>query len=130
MAAPGPIAGATPAEFAAVLTELTETRAKLTEARTREHAAEQARRELISFMSHDLRTPLAGLRAVAEGLEDGVIDDVPQALAHVRQTVARMTVLVDDLFALSRVTEPAVAQPAHPGLADRTADRRRRCRPR
>ena len=54
-------------------------------------------------MSHDLRTPLAGLRAIAEGLEDGVIKDVPRALAHFRSTVARMTDLVDDLFALSRV---------------------------
>ena len=54
-------------------------------------------------MSHDLRTPLAGLRALSEGLEDGVIADVPRALAHFRSTVARMTGLVDDLFALSRV---------------------------
>ncbi len=100
-----------PREFAAVLHELDLTRSKLADARTRQHASDQARRELISFMSHDLRTPLAGLRAVAEGLEDGVIDDVPQALAHVRQTVARMTVLVDDLFALSRVSEPQIARP-------------------
>jgi signal transduction histidine kinase len=54
-------------------------------------------------MSHDLRTPLAGLRALAEGLEDGVISDVPRALSHLRSTVGRMTGLVDDLFALSRV---------------------------
>ena len=43
-----------------------------------------ARRELVSFMSHDLRTPLAGLRALAEGLEDGVVHDVPRALSHLR----------------------------------------------
>ena len=66
-------------------------------------AAEQARRELVSFMSHDLRTPLAGLRALAEGLEDGVISDVPRALAHFRSTVSPDDVMVDDLFALSRV---------------------------
>jgi signal transduction histidine kinase len=62
-------------------------------------------------MSHDLRTPLAGLRALSEGLEDGVIDDVPRAMSHLRATVARMSVLVDDLFALSRVQGTREAKP-------------------
>ena len=108
---PAPAAGSTPArssagvpqELAAVIDELAETRRTLAESRARERTAEQSRRELVSFMSHDLRTPLAGLRALAEGLEDGVISDVPRALSPLRGTVGRMTVLVDDLFALSRV---------------------------
>jgi signal transduction histidine kinase len=94
---------AAPQELAAVIRDLAETRRTLAESRARERAAEQSRRELVSFMSHDLRTPLAGLRALAEGLEDGVISDVPRALSHLRSTVGRMAVLVDDLFALSRV---------------------------
>jgi signal transduction histidine kinase len=94
---------AAPQELAAVIRDLAETRRTLAESRARERAAEQSRRELVSFMSHDLRTPLAGLRALAEGLEDGVISDVPRALSHLRSTVGRMTGLVDDLFALSRV---------------------------
>jgi signal transduction histidine kinase len=64
---------------------------------------EQGRRELVAFMSHDLRTPLAGLRALAEGLEDGVIDDQDSALRQIRQTVERMNALVNDLFELSRL---------------------------
>jgi signal transduction histidine kinase len=92
-----------PAELARVEKELTEARQTLADARQRERAAEQSRQELVSFMSHDLRTPLAGLQALAEGLEDGVITDVPGTLRHIRTTVARMTVMVDDLFALSRV---------------------------
>jgi signal transduction histidine kinase len=92
-----------PAELAAAVAELETTRERLAEARRRQQAAEDARRELVSFMSHDLRTPLAGLRALAEGLEDGVITDVPRALAHLRATVTRMSHLVDDLFELSRV---------------------------
>jgi signal transduction histidine kinase len=92
-----------PAELARLEEELAETRRTLTESRQRERAAEQSRQELVSFMSHDLRTPLAGLRALAEGLEDGVITDVPGTLWHFRTTVARMTIMVDDLFALSRV---------------------------
>ncbi len=100
-----------PQELAQVLTDLAETRRTLAESRIRERAAEQSRRELVSFMSHDLRTPLAGLRALSEGLEDGVIADVPRALSHLRSTVGRMTGLVDDLFALSRVQgEPRTKQ--------------------
>jgi signal transduction histidine kinase len=92
-----------PAELARLEEELAEARRTLAESRQRERAAEQSRQELVSFMSHDLRTPLAGLRALAEGLEDGVITDVRGTLRHFRSTVARMTIMVDDLFALSRV---------------------------
>ncbi len=90
-----------------MLHDLADTRRTLAESRERERAAERSRQELVSFMSHDLRTPLAGLRALAEGLEDGVIADVPRAMAQLRGTVSRMTVLVDDLFALSRVQQGA-----------------------
>lgn len=100
-----------PAELARVVDDLAETRRTLAESRARERLAEQSRRELVRFMSHDLRTPLAGLRALAEGLEDGVITDVPRALAHLRSTVDRMTGLVDDLFALSRVSGPPETKP-------------------
>jgi signal transduction histidine kinase len=99
-----------PQELAQLLADLDSTRRTLAESRARERAAEQSRQELVSFMSHDLRTPLAGLRALSEGLEDGVIADVPRALAHFRSTVARMTGLVDDLFALSRVQGTPVAK--------------------
>jgi signal transduction histidine kinase len=58
-------------------------------------------------MSHDLRTPLAGLRALAEGLEDGVVEDEAAALRQMRQTVDRMNGLVDDLFELSRLSSGA-----------------------
>jgi signal transduction histidine kinase len=100
---PGPPVRPLPQELAQVVSDLADTRATLSESRARERAAEQSRQELVSFMSHDLRTPLAGLRALSEGLEDGVIEDVPRALRHLRGTVTRMTGLVDDLFALSRV---------------------------
>ncbi|MFG1819966.1 sensor histidine kinase [Kribbella sp. NPDC049174] len=96
--------GTVPAELAALTDELEVTRMKLAASHERERALEDSRRELVAFMSHDLRTPLAGLRAVSEGLEDGVIDDVPAALRQMRATVDRMTGLVDDLFELSRLS--------------------------
>ena len=102
--APVALAGAVPAELAELTEELEMTRRKLAASHERERALEASRRELVAFMSHDLRTPLAGLRAVSEGLEDGVIDDVPGALRQMRATVDRMTGLVDDLFELSRLS--------------------------
>jgi signal transduction histidine kinase len=108
-AAPAQVAA--PRELAQVLEDLAETRRTLAESRARERAAEQARQELVSFMSHDLRTPLAGLRALSEGLEDGVITDVPRAMSQLRATIARMSVLVDDLFALSRVRGAGESKP-------------------
>lgn len=103
---------AAPQELARLIEELAETRRTLADSRARERAAEDARRELVAFMSHDLRTPLSGLRALAEALEDGMIADVPRALSHLRTTVGRMAGLVDDLFALSRVQGSRPERPA------------------
>jgi signal transduction histidine kinase len=81
------------------------------EVRTRERLVEASRRELVAWVSHDLRTPLAGLRAMAEALEDDVVGD-PETVAdyHRRMRVEtdRMTGLVDDLFELSRISAGAL----------------------
>jgi signal transduction histidine kinase len=81
------------------------------EARERERRAEAGRRELVAWVSHDLRTPLAGLRAMAEALEDGVVED-PETVAdyhrRIRGETDRMSGLVDDLFELSRINAGAL----------------------
>jgi signal transduction histidine kinase len=81
------------------------------EARERERQMEASRRELVAWVSHDLRTPLAGLRAMAEALEDGVVAD-PQTVAEyhrrIRVETDRMADLVDDLFELSRINAGAL----------------------
>jgi signal transduction histidine kinase len=81
------------------------------EARERERRAEASRRDLVAWVSHDLRTPLAGLRAMTEALEDGVVSDsATVAEYHRRITVEtnRMAGLVDDLFELSRINAGAL----------------------
>jgi signal transduction histidine kinase len=50
-----------------------------------ERAAEQSRRELVAWISHDLRTPLAGLLAMAEALEDGVVSDRDDVRSYAAQ---------------------------------------------
>jgi signal transduction histidine kinase len=91
------------AEFAALSRELADTSAKLTESRDRERALEQSRRQLVAWVSHDLRTPLAGLRAMAEALEDGMATDPPRYHKQMRAESERLATMVDDLFELSRI---------------------------
>ncbi|MGC4111492.1 MAG: HAMP domain-containing sensor histidine kinase [Nocardioides sp.] len=98
------VAGQTgPAEFTELSEELRRTSVKLAESRDRELSLEQSRRELVSWVSHDLRTPLAGLRAMTEALEDGLADDPARYHAQMRSEVDRMVRMVDDLFELSRI---------------------------
>ena len=76
------------------------------ESAARERALEASRRELVAWVSHDLRTPLAGLRAMAEALEDGVVaepDQVAGYHAGIRREADRLAAMVDDLFELSRI---------------------------
>jgi signal transduction histidine kinase len=95
-----------PAELAELSAELAGTHERLAQARTRERALEASRRELVAWVSHDLRTPLAGLRAMAEALEDQVVVDpreVSQYHTQIRREVDRLTAMIDDLFELSRI---------------------------
>jgi signal transduction histidine kinase len=67
---------------------------------------EHVRRELIAAVSHDLRTPLASIRAMLEAINDGLIDDPAthdRYLRTMRSQVDHMNVLINDLFELSRI---------------------------
>lgn len=98
-------------EMQRLASELAMASERLDEARRRERAMESARRELIAWVSHDLRTPLAGIRAMVEALEDGVVADpadVRRYHATMRQETERLALLVDDLFELSRIEAGAL----------------------
>ncbi len=90
-------------ELGALAAELQATSEKLEESRRREAAVEQARRELVSWVSHDLRTPLASMRAMAEALEDGVATDVSGYHRKIIVQADQMAVLVNDLLELSKI---------------------------
>ena len=95
-----------PAELAELSDALSVAYERLAQARSRERALEASRRELVAWVSHDLRTPLAGLRAMAEALEDQVVLDpreVSQYHTQIRREVDRLTLMIDDLFELSRI---------------------------
>jgi signal transduction histidine kinase len=100
-----------PREFAVLGRELQSMADRLEDARERERALESARRELVAWVSHDLRTPLAGIRAMAEALEDGVVDDpasVTRYHRQLRREADRLSEMVDDLFELSRINAGAL----------------------
>lgn len=92
-----------PSELQALSEELARTSERLEESRLRETQLESSRRELVSWVSHDLRTPLAGMRAMTEALEDGMADDPQRYHRQIRAEVDRMVRMVDDLFELSRI---------------------------
>lgn len=96
-----------PGELADVAVELVRTSQRLREAEESAAAGERSRRELVAWVSHDLRTPLAGIRAMVEALEDGVVEDEPTTQRYhrtIRREVDHLTALVNDLFELSRIT--------------------------
>lgn len=80
--------------------------ARLHQAQESERALEIARRNLVAWASHDLRTPLASLRAMLEALSDGVVNDPETVERYLRQSqheIARMSTLIDDLFVLAQL---------------------------
>ena len=100
-----------PAELAVLSAALASAHDRLAAAHENERALEASRRELVAWVSHDLRTPLAGLRAMAEALDDGVVTDRPTVIgyhAQIRREVNRLTDMIDDLFELSRIHSGAL----------------------
>jgi two-component system, OmpR family, sensor histidine kinase SaeS len=67
-----------------------------------------ARRELVAWASHDLRTPLASLRAMVEALEDDLAEPA-EYLPAIRAQTELLSGLVEDLFELARIDSGALA---------------------
>jgi two-component system, OmpR family, sensor histidine kinase BaeS len=65
--------------------------------------SEGERRNLLTSIGHDLRTPLASMQAAVEALQDGVAPDPAAYLRGVSRDLDHLTHLVDDLFLLSKI---------------------------
>jgi signal transduction histidine kinase len=61
------------------------------------NSIENERSLMLSSISHDLRTPLAALRAAVEAIRDGVADDPDLYLVGMERQVRALSSLVDDL---------------------------------
>jgi signal transduction histidine kinase len=72
----------------------------------RQKELEQARRDLLAAVSHDLRTPLTSIRAMIEALADDVVTE-PQTVQRyygaMRSQIQNLSGLINDLFELSQL---------------------------
>lgn len=66
-----------------------------------------ARRQLVAWASHDLRTPLASMRAAIEAMEDGLATP-EEYIPVLQQQVTALSTIVDDLFELARIDAGAL----------------------
>jgi signal transduction histidine kinase len=80
--------------------------ARLERADADQRALEATRRDLVAWASHDLRTPLASLRAMLDALAEGVVSDPDTVARYLQQSqseIGRMSALIDDLFELAQM---------------------------
>lgn len=62
---------------------------------------EQLRRNMVTDVAHELRTPLSNIRGYLEAMKDGVLAPDEKALGSVYEEAARLSCLVDDLQELA-----------------------------
>ncbi|UYN82806.1 MAG: HAMP domain-containing histidine kinase [Microcella sp.] len=111
------------AELHAVQNELVDSSERLLAARDASERAEQARRDLVERIAHDLLAPLASIRAIAETLEDGMSAEPERHARQLGSHVTRLTALIGDLFALSRIDAGSLTiTPERVSLSDLASD--------
>jgi signal transduction histidine kinase len=66
------------------------------------------RREIVSAVAHELRTPLVGIRGRIEAAQDGLITDLPKALDAMHADVLRLVRLIEDVERLTQAQQPGL----------------------
>jgi signal transduction histidine kinase len=66
-----------------------------------------ARRQLVAWASHDLRTPVSAIRAMLEAIEDGLVEPADY-LESLGEQVGTLTMLIEDLFELAQIDAGAL----------------------
>ncbi|NCT90831.1 HAMP domain-containing protein [Cellulomonas sp. APG4] len=84
-------------------TEFEQLAASFNHMATQLEESEALRRRLLADVAHEVRTPVAILRAYLEGLEDGVESLTPQTVTVLQDQGARLARLAEDLAAVTRV---------------------------
>jgi signal transduction histidine kinase len=93
-------------EVAALSSTFNQMAEQLQDAEQKQRELESLRRDLIAWVSHDLQTPLASMRAILEALSDGVVDDpetVKRYLNTAQRDVQNLSALIDDLFQMAQL---------------------------
>jgi signal transduction histidine kinase len=93
-------------EMAALANSFNEMAAQLEKGAQQRAELERMRRDLIAWVGHDLRTPLASIRAIVEALADGVVEepaDVKRYLGTAKKDIGSLSVLINDLFEMAQL---------------------------
>jgi len=113
-------------EVARLAASFNQMAARLEAAAQEARRMEAARRDFVAGASHDLRTPLASLRAMIEALAEGVVVDPETVQRYLRQSQAeilRLSRLTDDLFQLAQLDAGHFAMQYEPAsLSDLVSD--------
>lgn len=97
---------------------------RLMAAEEERQAIDRERRDLTTAISHDLRTPLASLRAMVEALDDAVVGEpaeVQRYYSTMKREIERLSRMIDDLFELSRIDSGAIELDLRPVALDEVA---------
>ncbi len=99
---------------------------QLENAARQQRELESLRRDLIAWVGHDLRTPLASVRAIVEAMADRVVDDpatVDRYLRTAKRDIANLSALIDDLFDMAQLDAGGMKMDRHPNsLSDLISD--------
>lgn len=99
------------AEFAALSGDIERLRVQLRQVEDDRARLDVERRELTASISHDLRTPLGSIRAMAEALADGVVSDSDERIDYyqqIRRETERLSRMIDELFELAQIDAGAL----------------------
>jgi signal transduction histidine kinase len=113
-------------EVAALAQSFNQMASQLQAADEKQHELEGMRADLIAWISHDLQTPLASIRAILEALYDGMVDDpetVKRYLNTAQRDVRSLSALIDDLFQMAQLNAGGIPlEKARSSLADLISD--------
>jgi signal transduction histidine kinase len=92
-------------EVSALATQVDRMARELEQREAERDGSEQARRDLIAGVSHDLRTPLNSLRLICRAIEDNLVDEqtVRRYLGQIAVNIDSLETLIEDLFELTRI---------------------------
>ncbi len=81
---------------------------------------ESARRQFVSDASHELKTPLAGIRLLTDSIlqtDDMNVETTREFVADIGEEAQRLTRITEDLLRLTRLDSGAAAEPAPVAVA-------------
>lgn len=98
-------------EIAGLAADVNTLAGRLEDAMRQRDALDRERRDLTAAISHDLRTPLASIRAMVDALDDHVVEDQDEVARYygvMRREIERLSRMIDDLFELARLDAGAL----------------------